>query len=117
MDCFLAQFGQQQLGALAETAGMAVGTEQQHLPGIAWIRQSAHATESAGAVVKGVGGYRNRGLLEGNTGATEPGIGKELIHGTGRHSLDLLIAHCKIGPCIALPPSLGTSSPLRNWGG
>ena len=117
MNCFFAQFGQQQFGALAETAGMAVGTEQQHLAGIAWIRQAAHATESPGAVVKGMGGYRNRGLLEGNTGATEPGIGKELIHGTGRRSLDLLIAHCKMGPCIALPLSLGTSSPLRNWGG
>ena len=81
---------------------MAVGTEQQDLVGVGRVGQGAHAAEGAGAVVERMGGHREGGLSEGNALATEPGVGKELVHGSGvraegRKCPDLLIADCRMG--------------------
>jgi len=88
VDRVFAELGEQQAGALAEAAGVAIGPEQQDLVRVSRIGQGAHATEGAGAVVQGVGGHREGRLGEGNALATEPGVGQELMHrsvGRGGH--------------------------------
>ena len=79
-DRVLTQIREQQPGALAETPGVPISTEQQHGVAVLGIGNGAHAAEGTGAVVQGMGGNGDPGLLEGDALALEPGIGQELMH-------------------------------------
>ena len=83
VDGLFAELRQQQTGALAETAGVAVRPEQQDLVRIRRIGDRPHPAKRTGAVVQRMGRDREGGLRERHTLATEPGVGQELMHGVG----------------------------------
>ena len=83
MDCVLAQFSEQQPGALTKAARMAISTKQQDLVGIRRIRQSAHAAKGTRAVMQRMGCHRQGGFGKRHALATEPGVRQKLMHGVG----------------------------------
>ena len=81
---------------------MAVRSKQQHPAWFFRIRNSAHAPESTCAVVKGMRGDRNFGLVKRDATAFKPGVGKELMH----RSLidDQIFSLTSLGGCDVIRP-------------